>query len=111
MNTLNGNVGGILGVEQDGSEVFVVRVENLEAGELIPPSLTVAVEYAFTVDSDVLTTPFPEHQRVLRMLATRDLHKELLAKHSPGRGAELLLKSLSSGARVIWRKISLSGNP
>ena len=69
VNTLDINTSSSLDVEEDRSEVGVVLVENLLAGELVPPSLTVTVQNTLSVDLDLVTTPLPEHDRVLNQLA------------------------------------------
>lgn len=69
VNALDINTSSILGVEEDRSEVGIVLVENLLAGELVPPSLTVTVQNTLSVDLDLLAAPLPEHDRVLHPLA------------------------------------------
>ena len=65
VNSLNIQTGGVLGVEENGTEVLVRLVQNLFTGKLVPPSLTVSVQHSVTVDLDVLASPLPEHDRVL----------------------------------------------
>ena len=62
---------GILGVEQDGTQVRVGRIENLEPRELVPPALAIAVDDAITKDPDVLAAPFPKHDTVLERMTER----------------------------------------
>lgn len=65
VNTLELETGSVLGVEQNRAQVRVAGIEDLQAGELIPPPLTVAVENSAAVDLDVLAAPFPKHEAVL----------------------------------------------
>jgi hypothetical protein len=47
------DVGGIVSEEEDGPVEDIVWVEDFGAREAVPPGLTVAVDYAGTVDFDV----------------------------------------------------------
>lgn len=69
MDALDIQVGRVLGVKQDGPQVLVVRRQDLEPRELVPPPLTVAVQRAVAKDLDVLAAPFPEHDAVLEGVA------------------------------------------
>lgn len=86
VNSLDVQVGGVLSIEQNRSEVGVGSVKNLLAGKLcilleydlkydkrshtVPPSLTVTVQNTLSVKLDVLATPLPEHDRVLQPLVS-----------------------------------------
>jgi hypothetical protein len=61
VNALNVKAGCVLGIEQNGAEVDIARVENLTAGEFVPPTLAVTVQDTLAIDLDVLATPLPEH--------------------------------------------------
>lgn len=65
MDTLDIKTSSILGIEEDRAKIGVILVENLLAGELVPPPLTVTVQNTLSVDLDALTTPLPEHDGVL----------------------------------------------
>jgi len=65
MDPLDIQVGRILGIKQDGPQVVVVRRQDLEPRELVPPPLTIAVQRPVAKDLNVLATPFPEHDAVL----------------------------------------------
>lgn len=71
MDALHAEVCGILRIEQDRSEVLVIRVQNLQTGELVPPSLAVPIENALAVDGNVIASPLPEHERVLEGMRER----------------------------------------
>lgn len=73
----------VLGVEQDRTQVSVVRVKNpsncqqfrtpseynagdlLKTGELVPPPLAIAVENTLSVQLHLVATPLPEHDGIL----------------------------------------------
>lgn len=71
VDALHGKVGRVLGVEEDRPQVVVVRVEDFEPCELVPPSLAISVEHAVAIDLDVLAAPLPEHDRVLERVRER----------------------------------------
>lgn len=71
VNALHAEVCGILRIEQDRSEVLVIRVQNLQTGELVPPPLAVPIENSLAVDGNVVTSPLPEHERVLEGMRER----------------------------------------
>ena len=53
MKTSDLDIGGIVGEEQNWAVVLVVWVQDLGAGEAVPPCLTVAVYKTFAVDLDI----------------------------------------------------------
>lgn len=65
VDALKSQAGSVLSIEQDGPQILVGGIEDLQAGELVPPPLAIAVEHAAAVDLDVLAAPLPEHQAVL----------------------------------------------
>lgn len=68
MDALHGKPRGILGIEQDRTEVSVLAIENLTTAKLVPPPLAVTVESTSSVNLDILSTPLPEHDGVLERM-------------------------------------------
>jgi hypothetical protein len=56
MKTSDLDVGSIIGEKQNRAVVLVVWVQNLGAGEAIPPCLSVTVDETFAVDLNISVT-------------------------------------------------------
>lgn len=56
---------GVLRVEEDWSQIRIIRVQNLVSSKLVPPFLAIAVQHALAVDSRIIPAPFPKHDYIV----------------------------------------------